>query len=456
MPKISQNQELSQNLTPQQVIQAKILQMGMPVLEQKILKELEINPALELIDNEEYFDSDLEVIESENEDEEFDIEELLGDPDSYEPMIPKQMDGEKDITLISKQTILEKYLEQLIDANVGKNKLNIGIEILGNLDEQGYLTIDPILLADRLECSEDSILEVMAIIQHLDPPGLAARDIRECLLAQSEVRKSNKFATLILKNYFNDFINKRYNQIIENLKCSKEELEDAINFISKLNPSPREEEDSLVRNTIVPDLSVFKIHDKWEIQVQGSELSQLQISSKYLDMLSDKNNKIEVKNYLKKKIDSANWFITAIKERKNTIIKVMESIINRQKNYFENDNRELIPMILKDIAIDINMDISTISRVTNSRYVQLPWGIKELKTFFSESISKKDGTMISNTIVKKHLKKIIQSEDKLYPISDEKLTNILNKEGYKIARRTVSKYREELKLPTSRLRKKIG
>ena len=456
MPKISQNQELSQNLTPQQVIQAKILQMGMPVLEQKILKELEINPALELIDNEEYFDSDLEVIESENEDEEFDIEELLGDPDSYEPMIPKQMDGEKDITLVSKQTILEKYLEQLIDANVGKNKLNIGIEILGNLDEQGYLTIDPILLADRLECSEDSILEVMAIIQHLDPPGLAARDIRECLLAQSEVRKSNKFATLILKNYFNDFINKRYNQIIENLKCSKEELEDAINFISKLNPSPREEEDSLVRNTIVPDLSVFKIHDKWEIQVQGSELSQLQISSKYLDMLSDKNNKIEVKNYLKKKIDSANWFITAIKERKNTIIKVMESIINRQKNYFENDNRELIPMILKDIAIDINMDISTISRVTNSRYVQLPWGIKELKTFFSESISKKDGTMISNTIVKKHLKKIIQSEDKLYPISDEKLTNILNKEGYKIARRTVSKYREELKLPTSRLRKKIG
>lgn len=456
MSKISQNQELSQNLTPQQVIQAKILQMGMPALEQKILKELEINPALELIDNEEYFDSDLEVSESENEDEEFDIEELLGDPDSYEPMIPKQIDGQKDFTLISKKTILEKYLEQLIDANVGKDKLNIGREILGNLDEQGYLTIDPILLADRLECSEDSILEVMTIIQHLDPPGLAARDIRECLLAQSEVRNSNKFATLILKDYFNDFVNKRYNQIINNLKCSKEELEDAINFISKLNPSPREEEDSLERNTIVPDLTVFKIHEKWEIQVQGSELPQLQISSKYLDMLSDKNNKSEVKNYLKKKIDSASWFITAIKERKNTIIKVMESIINRQKNYFEDDNRELIPMILKDIAIDINMDISTISRVTNGRYVQLPWGIKELKSFFSESISKKDGTIISNTIVKKHLKKIIQSENKLHPISDEELTNILNEEGYKIARRTVSKYREEMKLPTSRLRKKIG
>ena len=207
MSKISQNQELSQNLTPQQVIQAKVLQMSMPALEQKILKELEINPALELIDNEEYFDSDLEVTESESEDEEFDIEELLGDPDSYEPMIPKQIDGEKDITLISKKTILEKYLEQLIDANVGKNKLNIAKEILGNLDEQGYLKIDPILLADRLECSEDSILQVMSIIQHLDPPGLAARDIRECLLAQSEVRSSNKFATLILKDYFNDFIN---------------------------------------------------------------------------------------------------------------------------------------------------------------------------------------------------------------------------------------------------------
>ena len=456
MSKISQNQELSQNLTPQQVIQAKVLQMGMPALEQKILKELEINPALELIDNEEYFDSDLEVTDGQSDDEEFDIEELLGDPDSYEPMIPKHIDGEKDFTLVSKKTILEKYLEQLIDANVGENKLNIAKEILGNLDEQGYLKIDPILLADRLECSEDSILQVMSIIQHLDPPGLAARDIRECLLAQSEVRNSNKFATLILKNYFNDFVNKRYNQIINNLKCSKKELEDAINFISKLNPSPREEDDSLGKDTIVPDLSVFKIHEKWEIQVQGSELPPLQISNKYLDMLSDKNNKSEVKNYLKKKIDSASWFIAAIKERKNTIIKVMESIINRQKNYFEDDNRELIPMILKDVAIDINMDISTISRVTNGRYVQLPWGIKELKSFFSESISKKDGTMISNTIVKKYLKKIIHSEDKLHPISDEELTNILNNEGYKIARRTVSKYREELKLPTSRLRKKIG
>ena len=280
-------------------------------------------------------------------------------------------------------------------------------------------------------------------------------NMQECLLAQAEVRNENIYSIIILRDYFDDFVNHRYEKILNGISCSKEELNESMEFIARLNPSPRDDQIISKQDIVVPDVVVEDRSGKLHVVVQDGGLPDVCISKAYVNMLTSYKDEKDVRNFVKKKLESANWFVEAIAQRKKTIQRVMESIIKRQSSYFNSDKRKLEPMILKDIAEEIDMDISTISRVTNGKYVQLPWEIKELKTFFSEGIKTLSGEEISNTQVKNRLKEVIDSEDKQKPITDEELTNILNKEGYKIARRTIAKYREQLKFPTARLRRKI-
>ena len=458
MPKISQNLSLKQQLSPQQVLRASLLQLNLPLLEQRILQELEINPALEMMELPDELEND-EILEEKLETEEeieFDWEELLGVNDDYEyPKTQVKKDEEREIPLVSQETMSEQVLKQVQDCNVDNKSLRIAEEVLGNLDEQGYLTIEPMLISDRIHVEEQEVLDVMHLIQRLDPPGLASINIQDCLLAQAEVRDENNEAIIILRDYFDDFVNHRYEKIMDGIGCPKDVLNEAMEFIARLNPSPRDDQALLKQNIVVPDLSVEDRDGEFHVVVQDGTLPEIRVSKAYINMLSDHKDEKDVRSFVKKKLESAAWFVDAVEQRKKTIQRVMESIIKRQPNYFYSENRNLQPMILKDIANDIEMDISTVSRVTNGKYVQLPWEIKELKTFFSEGIKTESGEEVSNTEVKIHLKEIIDTEDKQNPIGDEDLTNRLNDEGYKIARRTITKYREQLKFPTARLRRKI-
>ncbi len=458
MPKISQKLSLKQQLSPQQVLQASLLQLNLPLLEQRILQELELNPALEMMelpDGVENEENPEEKLESEEEIE-FEWEELLGVNDDYEyPKAQIKAEEERESPLVSQETMSEKILKQVQDCNVDNKSLRIAEEVLGNLDEQGYLTIEPMLISDRIQVEEEEVLDVMHLIQRLDPPGLASVNMQDCLLAQAEVRNENNVAIEILRNYFDDFVNHRYEKIMENISCSKDDLNEAMEFIARLNPSPRDDQTLTKQNIVVPDIAVEDRNGKFYVVVQDGTLPEIRVSRAYINMLNDHKDQKDVRNFVKKKLESATWFVDAVEQRKMTIQRVMESIIKRQPDYFHSEKRRLQPMILKDIANDIEMDISTVSRVTNGKYVQLPWEIKELKTFFSEGIKTDAGDDVSNTQVKTRLKEIIDNEDKQNPIGDEELTNRLKDEGYKIARRTITKYREQLKFPTARLRRKI-
>ena len=458
MPKISQKLSLKQQLSPQQVLQASLLQLNLPLLEQRILQELELNPALEMMefpDEVENEENPEEKLESEEEIE-FEWEELLGVNDDFEyPKTQIKAEEERESPLVSQETMSEKILKQVQDCNVDNKSLRIAEEVLGNLDEQGYLTIEPMLISDRIQVEEEEVLDVMHLIQRLDPPGLASVNMQDCLLAQAEVRNENNVAIEILRDYFDDFVNHRYEKIMENISCSKDDLNEAMEFIARLNPSPRDDQTLTKQNIVVPDIAVEDRNGKFYVVVQDGTLPEIRVSKAYINMLNDHKDQKDVRSFVKKKLESATWFVDAVEQRKMTIQRVMESIIKRQPDYFHSEKRRLQPMILKDIANDIEMDISTISRVTNGKYVQLPWEIKELKTFFSEGIKTDAGDDVSNTQVKTRLKEIIDNEDKQNPIGDEELTNRLKDEGYKIARRTITKYREQLKFPTARLRRKI-
>ena len=458
MPKISQKLSLKQQLSPQQVLQASLLQLNLPLLEQRILQELELNPALEMMelpDEVENEENPEEKLESEEEIE-FEWEELLGVNDDFEyPKTQIKAEEERESPLVSQETMSEKILQQVQDCNVDNKSLRIAEEVLGNLDEQGYLTIEPMLISDRIRVEEEEVLDVMHLIQRLDPPGLASVNIQDCLLAQAEVRNENNVAIEILRDYFDDFVNHRYEKIMENISCSKDDLNEAMEFIARLNPSPRDDQALTQQNIVVPDITVEDRNGEFYVVVQDGTLPEIRVSRAYINMLNDHKDQKDVRSFVKKKLESATWFVDAVEQRKMTIQRVMESIIKRQPDYFHSEKRRLQPMILKDIANDIEMDISTVSRVTNGKYVQLPWEIKELKTFFSEGIKTDAGDDVSNTQVKTRLKEIIDNEDKQNPIGDEELTNRLKDDGYKIARRTITKYREQLKFPTARLRRKI-
>jgi RNA polymerase sigma-54 factor len=324
------------------------------------------------------------------------------------------------------------------------------------LDERGYLTLPIENIAYELGLPEIKAKKVLKLIQRLDPPGLAARDLKECLLIQLNQIPDSADAVKVVTDYFEDFANHRFPNIMKTLNWDKDRMQTVQEMITRLNPKPGAALNTPDPQYIVPDLIVEKVGGEYIVEVNDSRIPELQISSSYLQMVNNGNKiDLETRNYLKRKIDTAKWFIQAIQQRRITMIRVMKAIIARQRDFFEDTSNPLKPMILKDIAEDVNMDISTISRVTNGKYVQLRSGIYELKFFFNEGIMDEDGEEISTRIIKEKLKEIIDGEDKQKPYSDDQLSVLLKKTGYIVARRTVAKYREQLKVPVARLRRMV-
>jgi RNA polymerase sigma-54 factor len=350
---------------------------------------------------------------------------------------------------------IETLLDQLRLTDINDSEKAIAEEILWNLDEQGFLTADLNVIADRFNREEIEIETILQIVQRLEPLGIAARNIRECLLIQLE-HDNESLAYKIVDSLFEDFANKRFEVIKRKINCSEKELEEAVKIISHLNPRPGEGTKLTKDEVIVPDLIVREHGDNWVVYTNDSGLPELRINPDYVAMMEEQDtNKKEAKRFLKQRIFSAQWFIQAIEQRRETLKQVMRSIIDRQPEFFSGKIHMLQPMKLLDIAEEIHMDISTISRSTRGKYVDTPYGVFELKTFFTEGIELGDGSMISNHLIKQVLKEIVEDEDKQHPMNDQKLVELLQQKGYPLSRRTVAKYRDQMNVPVARLRRQL-
>ncbi len=470
--------KLEQRLSPQQIQLMKLLQVPTMELEQRIKQEIQENPALEEgaeeKEDEDEFDND--ELEEEVE-EEFDISDYLSDDADYKTQVNNKGkdDDEKAIPLSGEKSFQERLSKQIHLRFLDDTQYLIAETIIGNLDESGYLNreieaiVDDLAFSANVTASEEEVEEILKMIQELDPAGVGARDLRECLLIQLERRQDGDItkytAKKIIEDYFEEFTKKHYKKIIKKLEIKEADLKEAIDEIIKLNPKPggSMKESSGNFQQVIPDFAIFENEGRLQLTIHGRNAPELKVSRDYKQMLKGyaegakitKKDK-EALTFVKQKLDGAKWFIDAIKQRQNTLLLTMNAIMNYQKSYFlTGDETNLRPMILKDIAEIVELDISTISRVANSKYVQTDQGVFALKYFFSESLSTDSGEEVSTREVKKILSEAIDNEMKRKPLTDEKLTTLLKEKGYNIARRTVAKYREQLKIPVARLRKEL-
>ncbi|HLF20018.1 MAG TPA: RNA polymerase factor sigma-54 [Bacteroidota bacterium] len=478
MINLSQQLRLSLKLTPQQVQYLKLLQLPTLALEQRIKMELEINPVLEPADE---MDQTLEQEEpatvSETEDEadgkaedSYSLDDYLNDdlaghkaPDSYKQ---KEDDEGYESPIPSIVPLSERLLAQFRLSNTDETDVLIAEEIIGNVDEDGYLRRDLALILQDLNLSFgleillERAEEVLKRVQILEPPGIAARSLQECLVAQLRVSSCEhslkELGLKILEQYFDDFKAKRFEELARNLHVGTETLKKVFQVIQHLNPKPGEGEFSAQENYITPDFIVENDKGDFIITLNDRNVPTLRINNAYRDLIAPKGKKVsaETKDFVKKKFESAKWFIASIHQRRETLLKVMHSIVDRQRQWFE-EGENLKPMIYKDVAGVVGVDISTISRVVNSKYVQTEFGVHPLRYFFTSGLESDNGEDISNQVVKQRVKDIVSSEDPQNPLNDDKIAEILQKEGIRIARRTVAKYREQLSLPIARMRKKI-
>ena len=446
MPRLSQKLEQKQKLAPRQVLQARLLQLNTLNLEQAILKELELNPILEQVEPEDFEEQSMaeEILE------EMDapIEDVYTDESSY------YIDQEKsDLPLPDRNTFIEKNIEKLKDLGLSDLEKEIAEEILWNVNERGYLDTDLILIADNYELEEHDIEPILFDIQRMEPKGLASRNLQECLSVQIEDNKDS-LEYIIVKKYFDDFMHKRYDKIKSKIKCSSQELHDAVEKISKLNPRPGEGYADNFQ-VIIPDVVVREDGDDWLITTNDGGVPELRISRTYEEGIESGEYSGKAKAFVREKMDSANWFIEAVKQRRVTMVNVMRAIIKNQPEWFSGNMNHLRPLKLQDIAEEISMDISTISRSTRGKFVDTPYGVFELKHYFTDAIDLGNGQILGTFVIKKELQNIINSEDKMSPYNDDTLVTLLSDKGYKLARRTVAKYRDQLGLPVARLRKEI-
>ena len=482
MQKLGLNQSLQQKLSPQQIQFIKLLQVPTAELESRIEEELESNPALEEGEDKEVAEdsnTEEEVPEATSSEEEVDIKDYLQDDDysGYKMQGDGDDEEERDMPIPMSTSLHESLMNQLDFLGLSEKEYVIGKQLVGSIETDGYIRRDLEAIANDLAFSqgiETDVEEVEGIlkkIQTFDPPGIAARDLQECLLLQLD-RMDNghnidvAVAKKIITECFDEFTKKHYQKIQKKLETEDEEfVKDAIELIVKLNPKPGGgAAASMVKNQyIIPDFILTNNNGKLELALNSRNAPELRISRSYTEMFKayDKSNKRDKKlkeavTFVKQKLDAAKWFIDAIKQRQQTLLRTMQAIVDFQYDFFlEGDETKLKPMILKDIASMINMDISTVSRVASSKAVQTDFGIFPLKYFFSEGISTDSGEEVSSREVKQIIKDIIDSEDKSKPYSDDKLEKILNEKGYNIARRTVAKYREQLNIPVARLRKEL-
>ncbi len=487
----SLQQKLLQKLSPQQIQLMKLLQVPTANLEERIKEELEENPALEVSEDvHDEFDNDKDEFDSNDEFEaegsadEYDNIDLseyvhegddeVGDYKLRDENYP-ELDEGKVIPIRVEASFHEMLLDQLGMMELDDRTHKIAEQIVGSIDDDGYLRRELTSIADDLAfrqniiSSEAEIESFVKKIQNFDPPGICARDLQECLLLQLK-RKLNEgkeveMATQVLEKYFDEFTKKHYEKIQRGLNLTDQQLKDVINQIIRLNPKPGGNIGSVnkAESYVIPDFFIFNNAGKLELTLNSKNAPDLRISEGYRDMMKDyeKGSKKDKRQkeavlFIKQKIDSAKWFIDMIKQRQQTLIGTMQSIMNYQQEFFlTGDETTMKPMILKDIAEMTGLDISTVSRVANSKFVQTEFGTYRLKFFFSESLSTDSGEEVSTREVKKILSNMIEAEDKRKPLSDEQLTDMLQEKGYNIARRTVAKYREQLNLPVARLRKEL-
>jgi len=458
--------KLSQKLSPQQIQLMKLIQLTTAELEQKIKNEIEENPAIEL--GSESIENDSNDFESNNEEGDVNVDDYLSD----EPEDFNQNYYSNQVESTNYQTKSSLSFHQFLD-NQSKNLILKDFEkpicefLIGSIDESGYI-IDDLAFTQNIIATKKDVLSILEKIQDLDPAGVGARSLKECLLIQLKRKNSLKKSVInsikILENEFEIFSKKKFSRLSEKLNLSQEDLKDAIEEISRLNPKPGGSITSeFSNNTIVPDFILTIEDGNFIVELNKRNSPELRLSNSYKNILEGyKNDPKKTKSqnqamqFLKQKLDSAKWFIEAIEQRHQTLFQTVNAIVNFQKEYFlSGEEINLKPMILKDIAEIINMDISTISRVANSKYIETPYGIKLLKSYFSEGMKNKEGEEISTIEIKKILKEIVNEEDKNKPLSDIELSNKLSDRGYKVARRTVSKYREQLDISVARLRKEL-
>jgi len=480
MIQISQRMALQQKQSPQQVLLSTLLQLPVLRLEQRIKQELELNPLLEMeteleeeLETAEEMEEKLkeekteeekeeEIPEDEKEkelqEEDVDWETILNDEDNYEIKQPREtIEDDIDRPEPAPVTLMDHLMEQLHLAPFSADEQPIGEYILWCIDDVGYLTCDAESIAENFNIEPDKVEKVLRTIQRFDPPGIGARTLQECLLIQLEdMPERDEMAIRMLKECFEDFINKRYEKIAKKLETSLDEVKRVMEAVAKLNPKPGEGYVSEAENYIVPDVIVTKQDGKFVVTLNDWNLPRLRINESYKHMLKDKEhiNK-ETRDYIRQRLESARWLINSIYQRRSTILRVMESIVKHQHEFFDKGKEFLKPMILKNIADDVSLDISTVSRVTSGKYVQTDYGVYELKYFFSERMETADGDEISNKLIKQKIREIIEKENTLKPYNDEVISDILKKDGLIVARRTVAKYREQMRLPVARLRRKI-
>ncbi|MBT8273015.1 MAG: RNA polymerase factor sigma-54 [Bacteroidia bacterium] len=477
--------KLSQKLSPQQIQLMKLIQLPTQAFEQRIKQELEENPALEGgKEKSEEFDDDYNDLDDDFGDSEainaddINVDEYLSDDEvpDYRTQANNYSadDDEKSIPYASGTSFTQHLINQLNTFRLDDEEEQIAFFLVGSVDESGYIRrslediMDDLAFTQNVYTTEEKIQAVLKIVQQLDPAGVAARDLQECLLLQLERKKPTpniELAIDIIKRAFDQFTKKHYKKLLQKFDITEVQLRDAILEIERLNPKPGSSYsgNSRIIEHVVPDFTIKIVEGELELTLNGRNAPDLHVSREYSDMLKGyKASKEKSKSqkdavmFIKQKLDAAKWFIEAIKQRQQTLFITMSAIMHYQKDYFlSGDERKLKPMILKDIADEIEMDVSTVSRVANSKYVDTPYGTKLIKEFFSESMKNVQGEDVSTREIKKILETVIEEEEKRKPLTDEKLAKLLKEKGYPIARRTVAKYREQLDIPVARLRKQI-
>jgi len=485
MLKQSLQYKLLQKLSPQQIQLMKLIQLPTQAFEERLKQEIEENPALDIgKDQSDSFDEDLsnefdETGTEKIEAEDINIDEYLSDDEipNYKTQANNYSadDEEKNLPYAAGTSFHQSLKNQLNTFRLDEEEFAIAEFLVGSIDDSGYIRREIIDLVDDLAftanvfTTEEKVISVLKkAVHNLDPLGVGARDLKECLTIQLKAKDKTKIRSLaidILETAFDHFVKKHYNKLQEKFHISEEELKEVNLEISKLNPKPGSSYagNNKIAEQIVPDFSVKIIDGELDLTLNSRNAPELRVSSEYNNMLKGyKESNIKTKSqkdavfFIKQKLDAAKWFIDAIKQRQQTLLVTMNTIMHYQYDYFlTGDERKLKPMILKDIADKINMDISTVSRVANSKYVATPYGTKLIKEFFSESMKNDQGEDVSTREIKKILETVIAEENKKKPLTDEKLAGILKEKGYPIARRTVAKYREQLDLPVARLRKEI-
>ncbi len=458
-----------QKLSPLQILTIKILELPIQEFEQRVRKELEENPVLD------------EDISSDKDEDEAPREVSLSEykEDDSIPSYRLRSDNySKDErpqynTFSVKESFTQSLMEQLGYRDLSKHQYAVAAFLIGSLDDDGYLrrsidsVVDDLSFRANIETTEDEVLEMLKIIQEFEPAGVGARDLRECLLLQIRLCKKTpavENATKILQNHFTEFTNKHFQKIMNRMDLSEEELKAAMAKILKLNPSPGGQIDDSYSDQaqqIIPDFVLEYRDGKLELSMPRFSVPELRVNRKYADLLieaanSSEREKKEAATFVKKKLDSAKWFVEAIKQRHNTLSSTMQAIVDYQHDYFiDGDETHLKPMVLKDIAEKTGFDISTISRVVNSKYIETHFGIYSLKYFFSEGLENQDGEEVSTRELKKALQECVDNENKRKPLTDDELVEAMTGKGYKVARRTIAKYRDQLGIPKARLRKEL-